>query len=62
MENGKYKIDSVKLPQNILNTVKNSGLYNIEVLKKGNIFTFEFKDEIVPGKNYKVNVFKYHIK
>ena len=52
------KIDSVKLPQNILNTVKNSGLYNIEVLKKGNIFTFEFVDEIVPGKNYKVNVNK----
>lgn len=52
------KIDSVKLPQNILNTVKNSGLYNIEVLKKGNIFTFEFADEIVPGKNYKVNVNK----
>ncbi len=52
------KIDLVKLPQNILNTVKNSGLYNIEVLKKGNIFTFEFKDEIVPGKNYKVNVNK----
>jgi len=52
------KIDSVKLPQNILNTVKNSGLYNIEVLKKGNIFNFEFADEIVPGKNYKVNVNK----
>jgi hypothetical protein len=51
------KIDSVKLPQNILNTVKNSGLYNI-VLKKGNIFSFNFKDEIEPGKYYKVNVNK----
>jgi len=52
------EIDSVKLPQNILNTVKNSGIYNEEVLKKGNIFTFDFKDEIVPGKNYKVYVNK----
>ena len=52
------KIDSVKLPQNILNTVKNSGFYNIKVLKKENIFTFEFADELVPGKYYKVNVNK----
>ena len=52
------EIDKVKLPQNILNTVKISGFYNIKVLKKENIFTFEFADEIVPGKYYKVNVNK----
>lgn len=52
------EIDKSNLPQKIINTVKNSGLYNIEVLKKGNIFNFEFADEIVPGKNYKVNVNK----
>ena len=52
------KIDSVKLPQNILNTIKNSGLYNITVLQKRNIFSFKFKDEIDPGKYYEVNVNK----
>ena len=52
------EIDSVKLPQNILNTAKNSGGYNRDVLKKGNIFTFNFKDEIEPGNYYKVNVNK----
>ncbi len=52
------KIDLVKLPQNILNTIKNSGLYNITVLQKRNIFSFKFKDEIDPGKYYKVNVNK----
>lgn len=52
------EIESIKLPQNILNTVKNSGIYNEQVLKKGNIFTFEFADELIPGKNYVVNVNK----
>lgn len=52
------KIDSVKLPQNILNTIKTSGLYNITVLQKRNIFSFKFKDEIDPGKYYEVNVNK----
>ncbi len=56
------EIDKVKLPQNILNTVKNSGLYNKDVLRKGNIFRFNFKDEFKgenePGKYNKVNVNK----
>lgn len=55
------EIDSVKLPINILNTAKNSGGYNRDVLKKGNIFNFKFKDEIVSeeeNKYYKVNVNK----
>ena len=51
-------IDSIKLPKNILNTAKNSGLYNRAVLKKGNMFTFDFKDEIEPGNYYKVYVNK----
>ena len=56
------EIDSIKLPQNILNTVKNSGLYNKDVLRKGNMFRFNFKDESrgenEPGKYNKVNVNK----
>ena len=56
------EIDSVKLPQNILNTVKNSGLYNKDVLRKGNMFRFNFKyesgGENEPGKYNKVNVNK----
>ena len=52
------EIDKSNLPQNIVNTAKNSGGYNRDVLKKGNIFSFEFADEIVPGKNYIVNVNK----
>jgi hypothetical protein len=52
------EIDKVKLPQNILNTVKNSGLYNKDVLRKGNMFTFWFKDETLPDNNYRVCVNK----
>jgi len=55
------EIDKIKLPQNIINTVKNSGGYNRDVLKKGTIFSFNFKDEIESDKDiryYKVNVNK----
>ena len=55
------QIDSVKLPQNIINTAKISGGYNRDVLKKGKIFNFKFKDEIESDKDiryYKVNVIK----